>query len=428
MNITFTFELASRPDRFGLHQIFLRFTAHRKHIRIKTGVAVWSSQFQNKPVRLHHWITADHPQHVLFNEQLANLLIKIRKAHFELEKSGAPVSIALLKQALFSTDQKSTMTILDYASLVISRLRVSYHYKKHMKSKLNTFAQFAGKGTLVSSINLDLLNRFKQHLNNIPVSSSTQHYYFSRIKRLVILAIHDELIEKDPFLKFEMPPERPSYRAKLSDEQIAAIEAVECEPHSWLWRAKWLYLFSYRKAGMRSADVIQLRVGNLKSNNRLEYEMDKTGKLMSMKLHDFDWRIIRMFGDPAMATQKGDYLFGLLDNDEVYARYVTFADKQRMPEGVDRRLYNKIGSVQAMINKSLKELARLAEIDEKLTFHTARHSFADKARRKMKETSKVTIDDIRNSLGHIRLETTQRYLSSLDREGLDVALDAIFDE
>ncbi|GAB3895428.1 hypothetical protein GCM10028803_11960 [Larkinella knui] len=60
-------------------------------------------------------------------------------------------------------------------------------------------------------LNLDLLNRFKQHLSSIPVSSSTQHYYFGRIKRMVTLALHDELLEKDPFLRFEMPPEKPSF-------------------------------------------------------------------------------------------------------------------------------------------------------------------------------------------------------------------------
>jgi integrase/recombinase XerD len=179
---------------------------------------------------------------------------------------------------------------------------------------------------------------------------------------------------------------------------------------------------------MRSADVIQLRVGNLKEGNPPEYEMDKTGKLMSMKLKEFDWRIIRLFGDPAAATRKSDYLFGLLDDNARYTRYVAFADKQQMPEEIDRILYNKISSIQTMINKNLKERARLAGIDEKITFHTARHSFADKARRKMKETSNVTIDDIRNSLGHARLETTQRYLASFDREGLDVAMDAIFDD
>ncbi|MFD1139789.1 tyrosine-type recombinase/integrase [Larkinella insperata] len=60
------------------------------------------------------------------------------------------------------------------------------------------------------------------------------------------------------------------------------------------------------------------------------------------------------------------------------------------------------------INRNLKLLAEKNGIESRLTFHTTRHSFTDKARRRMKETRNISIDDIRSALGHTILATTQR--------------------
>jgi integrase len=94
---------------------------------------------------------------------------------------------------------------------------------------------------------------------------------------------------------------------------------------------------------------------------------------------------------------------------------------------LQEQLFNDISVAQVLINRQLKLLAEKVEIKEKLTFHTSRHSFADKARRRMKETKNISIDDIRQALGHDKLDTTQKYLNSFDKESLDSAMDAVFD-
>ncbi|MCE7044546.1 hypothetical protein [Dyadobacter sp. CY312] len=44
----------------------------------------------------------------------------------------------------------------------------------------------------------------------------------------------------------------------------------------------------------------------------------------------------------------------------------------------------------------------------------------------MKSSNKITVVDIRNSLGHKKIETTQGYLNSFDKESLDEAMGDIF--
>ena len=66
-------------------------------------------------------------------------------------------------------------------------------------------------------------------------------------------------------------------------------------------------------------------------------------------------------------------------------------------------------------------LAQKAEINKKLTYHFARHSFAEIAR-----TKGVPLYDISKTLGHSSLAITEQYLSSFDENSLKNAMDKIF--
>lgn len=82
-----------------------------------------------------------------------------------------------------------------------------------------------------------------------------------------------------------------------------------------------------------------------------------------------------------------------------------------------RRRYNQH---RKRLNIKLKELAKLANIDEDLTTYYARHSWAIIAKRKL-----VPISVISEGLGHADLKTTQIYLDSFDDNVLDQANDDI---
>ncbi len=74
------------------------------------------------------------------------------------------------------------------------------------------------------------------------------------------------------------------------------------------------------------------------------------------------------------------------------------------------------------MNKYLKKIAALAEIEKPLTTHIARHSFSDIARKK-----KASIYDISKLLGHSSIKVTEIYLASLDLDSQDETLKSIMD-
>ena len=75
----------------------------------------------------------------------------------------------------------------------------------------------------------------------------------------------------------------------------------------------------------------------------------------------------------------------------------------------------RINSRNVVVNGELKRLAELARLQpEGLTFHVARHSFADYARRQSGDLYAVS-----KTLGHTSLKVTQQYLRSFDRDAVD---------
>jgi len=56
-----------------------------------------------------------------------------------------------------------------------------------------------------------------------------------------------------------------------------------------------------------------------------------------------------------------------------------------------------------------------------VTYHTARHSFADLAKSKS-----IDIHTIKDLLGHSKVQTTEIYMKSFYKEETDSAMDAIF--
>jgi site-specific recombinase XerD len=69
----------------------------------------------------------------------------------------------------------------------------------------------------------------------------------------------------------------------------------------------------------------------------------------------------------------------------------------------------------AKMNEYLKEIGERCEIYKKMTFHTARHTFATT----VTLTNGVPIETVSKMLGHKTLRTTQHYAKILDQKVSD---------
>jgi integrase len=156
---------------------------------------------------------------------------------------------------------------------------------------------------------------------------------------------------------------------------------------------------------MRFGDAVTLKWSSVR-DGYLDYDMRKTGKRIYLKLTDKAQQILNHYRGKGKPNPN-HFVFPLLDNRKDYSDK-NFLSKQ-------------ISSKTALVNKYLKDIRSLTEINENITTHIARHSFAQLANKK-----NVRLLDIKDMLGHSSVDTTMNYLESLGEDHLDETVEELF--
>lgn len=208
-------------------------------------------------------------------------------------------------------------------------------------------------------------------------------------------------------------------KEKLNATELDAIRALDLQENSLIWHCRNYFFFSFYCAGIRAGDLIQLRWCNITTDNRLQYQMGKNHKTRDLKLVQQALDILELY--KTGNVKPNDYIFPLLDDSEQWSKYVTQEQKDVMPSALKKRMYEVIGSKNALINKELDKIRKLAGLEKRVSFHISRHSFA-------KAAKDAGIDnlEVKALLAHTNLSTTQKYMGDFDTEQNDAALDTIF--
>jgi integrase/recombinase XerD len=212
----------------------------------------------------------------------------------------------------------------------------------------------------------------------------------------------------NPFRQFKSAAiPRPS-KTKLTDAEMRAIETVELKVGSPAWHARNAFVFAFYCAGMRFKDVCLLERRDFAREGdgwRLRYATSKTHRAFALKL-------------PSQAVEVAQ-LYDLEDGrpDDFLFPFLRGADLSTAEE-----LRRVKDSRNTAVNKQLKAVAKLAGLKTNVSFHIARHSFADLAR-----VRGIDLHTISKALGHSSIKVTEGYLAALDQRALDNALRNLFD-
>ncbi len=214
------------------------------------------------------------------------------------------------------------------------------------------------------------------------------------IRAIYNKAIKEGVCQKElyPFDKYKIKQEKTKKRALTLDE-IKRIENLEIPENTTLFHLQQIFMFSFYTIGMNLVDILKLKISDLQ-DGRINYVRSKTYKKFSIKITGKIEQILNYYTDN---KKDNDLVFPLMPNKKL--------SKQEY--------FNEYKKVRDNLNRRIKTLAKMAEIS-KLTFYSARHSWASLA-----NTKKIPITAISQSLGHADIKTTQIYLKSLDNEIID---------
>ncbi|OAN62435.1 hypothetical protein A8B79_02470 [Balneola sp. EhC07] len=398
------------PRKNGEYPIYLRITSNRKHKYLSTGISVFQKHWNSdKEV-----IRKTHPSYKALNKTLSIKLSEAKNAQAELITYGKD-NAKSIKARLKVIDET------DFFSFAEDYLKLKQRNGKHSQYvqgvvAFNKIEEFEGERLLrFNQIDSEYLKSFQDFLiNDHKNKASTVKKTFQPIKKVIKRAISEHLLHIDPFLNFEMVTNsNPPSKIKLSIEQIEGIKALELEKNTWLWNTKNAFLFSFYSAGIRFGDICCLKWENVK-DGRLNYQMNKNEKAFSTELNDYQKEVLGKY-----SGQDDSFIFPFLNNHKDYSDPI--------------KLRKDISSKNMMVNKSLKKIViklndeidkgniSAPKINANVSFHVSRHSFAQHA-----VQSGLSIYELMQTLRHSKLETTQKYLKSLNEELADKAMKKIF--
>lgn len=207
-----------------------------------------------------------------------------------------------------------------------------------------------------------------------------RNLYLSNFKKIVHICIKNGWLSRDPFLGFKLA-KREIERPFLVEEEINRIIDKEfLMPR--LRQVRDIFIFCCY-TGLAYADVEKL--------TREEVTIGIDGE--------------RWIWTSRQKTDSATRVPLLPPALEILDRY------KDDPQCVNKRRLLPVLSNQKM-NNYLKEIADACEITKKMTFHTARHTFATT----VTLTNGVPIETVSKMLGHKNLKTTQHYAKILDKK------------
>jgi integrase len=375
----------------GTAPIYVRATANRKSRFIATGIHVRPKDWNDKKQE----VRAGHDLAAAYNRKLGEVLNDAREAALD-----APTATAV-KAALTGT----TGSMTAFFERHVARLEAAGQYwqGKHFAVTLNHVRAALGADVLWTEVDRDVIGRFERYLRveqkNQP---NTVRNHLKRLRRVYREALKEGVIRPndDPFVLYTPPKPAAVHRRKLTLEQVRALAAAPAQEGSTAAVARDAFTFAFYAAGMRFSDVATVKTSDLKDGKRLEYRMMKTGTVVSVTLPPMAVKIAEAYA--MTANERGDFLF-------------PFLNPRDAQDGVTLR--QAANRANARINAALQRLALKAEPPleaDGLSFHIARHSYADLARQ-----SGGQLHDISKALGHTTLTVTQAYLASFDRNAAD---------
>lgn len=319
----------------------------------------------------------NHPNADALNRMLYDYITAIEQKELTLWQQGKVITLDLLKENLAKPASQSH----SFVSFFKEELSVSALKKSTQQNHLSTLLllQEYKKEVSFTDLTFEFIASFDCYLQSKDYHLNTIAKHMKHLKRYINVAINKEYmdIQKYAFRKYKIKSVEGNH-THLSPEELNKLEALNLEKRfSKLQKTKDAFLFCCY-AGLRYSDFINLTSANiieLHQETWLIYKSVKTGIEVRLPLY----LLFEGKGLQVLEHYK-DYLndfFRLRDNSN--------------------------------INKELNTLAKLSDIDKRISFHTARHTNAT-----LLIYSGANITTVQKLLGHKSVKTTQVYTNIMD--------------
>ena len=244
---------------------------------------------------------------------------------------------------------------------------------KHLKNYIKKI--YNANDISLTQINYNFIYNFSQFiLLNTECTHNGMMKHIQRFKKITNFCIKNNYITKDPFVGFKISFKKTN-RVYINKDELYILKNIKL--NSSLNKGRDIFLFACY-TGLSYIDLYNLNIKNIqKGNDGLQW--------IYIKRHKTD----------------------IPSNVPIlpYALYILDIYKKHKNTN---RIFPMISNQKT--NKALKEIALLCNFNKKLTFHSARHTFATT----ITLTNGVPIETVSKMLGHNNIKTTQIYAQVIE--------------
>lgn len=366
--------------------IYCRITYNKKRKKFSTGLFInpkyWSSSQQlAKP---------QNTQNNIINTQLSLISQKINEAFLMLQVLTNVFDVDDIYRKYKGEDVKTEITILGAYDLHNEKTKkligVDFNelsWSRYIESRRKV-ASFISKFYKKNDVKLkdldlkfitDLEYYFKTDLN---LSHATVYRSLQRVKKIILFAIAENYLQKDPFMLFK----NKKYKTEIV--YLTGDELNRLENHSFtqdkLQKVKDMFVFCCY-TGLAYQEMANLKTENIiinfDGNKWIQIKRQKTQKIISLPL-----------------LSKAEFILDKYNN----------SDNETLLPVISNQKFNSY----------LKEISEVLGIDKKLTHHIARKTFATT----VLLYNDIPMETVSELLGHSNMNITQAHYGKIVNQNI----------
>lgn len=325
------------------------------------------------------------------NRYIEDLKLQIEETCNKLRQKNYPLNIENFKLMFQSEDNEySTIKTLFEYHMIMEGKKLSqstcYQYGVTLKYLLS-YVRIKHKVADydISIIDAAFVNEFfaylqgylrQDNMKRCDINGALKH--MERFKKVMEMAFNNEWINRSPVKALKAHKEKTDIN-ELDEEAVKRLSTVILPPNLGIVRD--LFIFAVY-TGVSYEDMTRLTQKNIvigiDKSLWLHYKRVKTGVRVSLPLLEPALEIINRYDTYHKGGKKNQPLFPYVSNQ--------------------------------IMNRYLKKVAKLAGVEDRVTYHVARHTFATT----ITLQHEIPLETVSKMLGHTKITTTQVYARVVD--------------
>lgn len=384
------FFLETRRKRLsGIYPVKLRITSNRIQKYYLTGYSATENDFEE--------VMKEVPPKKLQS-------LKVQLNHIELKAKTVISKLEAFSfrsfEEKFYENQKASRSIYELfidvinEKMTLGKISTAINYRCSMKS-LQLFAP----NLSFIDVTPKFLKCYEKQLLLEKKSISTIGIYLRPLRAIINEAISNKYLPRDnyPFglKKYVIPESRNIKKALTKEDFKKIINYTPLLKTSYEARSINFWVLSYLCQGMNMKDLLLLKRENIEEDF-IRFIREKT--------KDTVRRNIMEITVPLLPEIKE--IIGRWESSDADSKYVFDLIKEEMSPV---QVYKKIQQFVKVTNKHMSQIAAQVGIQKRVTCYVARYQFT-----KAMIDADMTLEYLRQCLGHQNFATTQRYIGSFE--------------